>query len=150
MNVGIWDSPWIPLQPGFKPKPNPNLIGLLEFCVADLISSEDRSWNRHLMEDLFDSTSVQCILSIHLPQINSFDKWIWAPSSAGLFSVKSAHELSFSSGGGLSPLSSEAWHTHWGLKLQARLKHLLWKIAWNILPTWGNIGRFVTLADVEA
>jgi hypothetical protein len=39
VNVGIWDSPWIPLQPGFKPKPNPNLIGLPEFCVADLISS---------------------------------------------------------------------------------------------------------------
>ncbi|XP_059451121.1 uncharacterized protein LOC132181912 [Corylus avellana] len=103
VNVGIWDSAWIPLQPSFKPKPNPNLVELPDFRVADLISSEERSWNKHLLQDLFDSASVQCILSIHLPQNSSFDKWIWASSSARLFSVKSAHELSFSSGGRLSP-----------------------------------------------
>jgi len=26
LNVDIWDSPWIPLMPNFKPRPNANLV----------------------------------------------------------------------------------------------------------------------------
>jgi hypothetical protein len=54
VHVDIWDSPWIPLLPGFKPSPNANLIGLPDFCVADLILSGFRSWDRMLLQDLFD------------------------------------------------------------------------------------------------
>lgn len=89
-------------------------------------------------------------LSIYLPQSLAFDKWIWAPSTSGIFSVKSAHEVSLSSGGRVFPLSSEARHKLWGLKIQARLKHLLWKVAWDILPSRGNIGRFISSVDVDA
>jgi hypothetical protein len=37
----------------------------------------------------------------------------------------------------------------WGLKLQTRLKHLLWKIAWDILHSCTNIGRFVSSVDLD-
>jgi hypothetical protein len=150
VNMDIWDAPWIPLLPGFKPSPNANLIGLPDFCVADLILPGLRSWNRMFLQDLFDPHSVQCILNIHLPQTIGFDKWIWAPSPSGLFSMQSTHEISLSSRGRIPPLPHEAWHKLWSLKLQARLKHLLWKIAWDILPSRGNIGCFVASVDVDA
>lgn len=64
--------------------------------------------------------------------------------------MKSMHEVSLSLYGRASPLSSEAWHSLWGLKLQARLKHLLWKIAWDLLPSRAKIGRFVTSVEDDA
>jgi hypothetical protein len=43
-----------------------------------------------------------------------------------------------------------AWQALWSLKLQVRLKHLLWKIAWDILPSRANIGKFVFSKDGNA
>jgi hypothetical protein len=34
--------------------------------------------------------------------------------------------------------------------MQARLKHLLWKVAWDILPSRANIGRFVVSNEPNA
>lgn len=47
----------------------------------------------------------------------------------------------------ISPFGPDVWHALWGMKLQARWKHLLWKIAWNLLPFRANISRFVTVED---
>jgi hypothetical protein len=64
--------------------------------------------------------------------------------------VKSARDLSLPLLSRSSPLLPVDWHALWGLKLQARLKHLLWKIAWNLLPARANIGRFVVSDDANA
>jgi hypothetical protein len=72
-NVDIWDSPWIPSLPTFKPQSNVNLLDLLAFLVADLFMLGERSWNTQLLGDLFEPSMVQSILSIYLPQINSPD-----------------------------------------------------------------------------
>jgi exonuclease III len=148
-SIHVWNSPWIPSMPGFKPKPNVNLVGFPDFCVVDLMLPGVRSWNVDLLYDLFEPSTVQSILSIHIPQIRAADKWTWAPAASGLFSVKSARELSLPMVSRSSPLSPADWHALWGLKLQARLKHLLWKIAWNLLPTRANIGRFVVSEDAN-
>jgi hypothetical protein len=119
--------------------------------VADLIDPHTRNWNYFLLTDLFDSESVQQIQKIHVPQLVSSDRWNWVPASSGQFSVRSAHEVvSQITTSRLSPLSSKDWNCLWGLKIQHRLKHLLWKIAWNILPVRANIGRFIHSEDHSA
>lgn len=40
--------------------------------------------------------------------------------------------------------SPEIWGCLWGFKLQHRFKHLMLKIAWNILHVRANTGRFIT------
>jgi hypothetical protein len=150
LNVDVWNSPWVPHMPLFKPTPNANLVGLPHYTIADLICPLRRTWNSWLLQDLFDAISVQNILSIHLLVNASFDKWTWAPSPSGTFSVKSAHDLSISLKGRSSPLAPAAWLSLWGLKMQARLKHLLWKVAWDILPSRAKIGRFVVSEDLSA
>lgn len=77
--------------------------------MADLFSPGSRSWNSHLLTNLFDAPTMQSILSIHIPQALSFDKWLWAPSPSGQFSVKSTYECSFLDGGRSSPFSTSAW-----------------------------------------
>jgi hypothetical protein len=78
----------------FKPIPNVNLVRLPPYMVADLICPIRRTWNFLLLQDLFDPLMVQNIITIHLPVCGSFDKWVWAPSPSGNFSVKSAHDIS--------------------------------------------------------
>jgi hypothetical protein len=69
LNVDSWDSPWIPLMPNFRPIPNANLVVLPSFSVNDLLLTKDRVWNIQLLMDLFDPTTVQNIMSIHIPRI---------------------------------------------------------------------------------
>ncbi|GLT66595.1 hypothetical protein SLA2020_389520 [Shorea laevis] len=47
------------------------------------------------------------------------------------------------------PLSSGDWNCLWNLKLQHRHKHLLWRIAWNILSIRQNIFKFKISASLE-
>jgi hypothetical protein len=151
VNIHVWSSPWIPALPGFKPSPNPNLVGLPEFTVADLINPRDRSWNSLLLHDLFDSNTVLQIENLHLSQVPSQDRWTWVPSPNGVFSVSSAHEVvALDSSSRSSPFSPEDWISLWGLKLQHRLKHLLWKITWDMLPVRANVGRFIPSVDPDA
>jgi hypothetical protein len=151
INVDIWSSPWIPLMPNFKPIPNANLVNFPAFMVVDLMIPGRQVRNSHLLEDLFDASTVHNILSIHLPSQPCFDNWTWVPSCTGVFfPVKSAYDLSFTMGGRPSPFSLDTWLVLWGLKLQARLKHFLWKVIWDILPSRDKIGRFVGSDDQEA
>jgi hypothetical protein len=64
--------------------------------------------------------------------------------------MRSACDISLSSSSINSPLSPVDWQTLWGLKIQVRLKHLIWKITWNILPSRDNISIFVHYVDVNA
>jgi hypothetical protein len=123
--IHVWNSPWIPSMPLFKPRPNVNLVDLPDYSVADLSLTGQRSWNFDLLIDLFDSVSVQNILQIHIPHANSKDKWSWIPSPSGIFSVKSAREVSLIPASRSSPFLLVVWQALWGLKLQARLKHFL-------------------------
>jgi hypothetical protein len=44
-----------------------------------------RSWNVDLLHDLFESSIIQNIMNIHIPQTRAADKWSWAPSPSGIF-----------------------------------------------------------------
>jgi hypothetical protein len=124
-DIHIWDSPWIPSMPSFKPRPNVNLVDFLNFSVVDLMLPSVRLWNVDLLGDLFDPHTVRNILGIHIPRIRDVDKWSWALSSSSLFSMKSTREISLSHSSRISPLPPIDWQTPWGLKIQARFKHLL-------------------------
>jgi hypothetical protein len=147
--VNIWTSPWTPTLPFSKPTPNPNLVGLPDFQVADLIDSSNRTWNCSLPEDLFDMDSLIQIIKIHIPQLVTPDRWTWVPADTGQFSVWTAHEVvSLNSHSRASPFSPEIWSCICGLKPQHGLKHLLWKIAWNLLPVRTNTGCYIS-SDVH-
>jgi hypothetical protein len=57
-SIHVWNSPWIPSIPSFKPRPNVNLVGFPNFCVADLMLPSVQSWNVDLLHDLFEPSIV--------------------------------------------------------------------------------------------
>lgn len=143
-DVNIWTCPWIPTLPLFKATANPNLADLPVFQVADLIDPFNRTWNCALLEDLFDMDSV-----IRFLKYTFHSEWHLI-DGLGYQLLLVSFRLGLLMR--LSPLihtadplfSPEIWSCLWGFKLQHRLKHLLLKIAWDILHVRANTGRFIT------
>ena len=69
----------------------------------------------------------------------SQNKFIWTPSTNGLFTTKSTHRMVSSQRTNLSysPLAATNWKLLQKLKLNLndRLKLFIWKIAWDIVPS---------------
>lgn len=72
--------------------------------------------------------------------------WIWTDESSGLFSVKSflLKTATFK-----SPYYSADWEYLWKLRIQDRLKLLLWKVASGALKTRAALGRVLHAKQEE-
>ena len=131
----IWDTPWIPTLENFIPAPSSTAHPTI-YRVAELIDPDTFQWDRGKISTFFDTITASKILNIHLSPTSQLDKLFWVPNSNGIHSVKSAYltdqKERFNSSG---PLAKSDWNSLWKAKISPRHKLLLWKIAWDILPT---------------
>lgn len=135
--IRTWQDLWLPNLPSFIPRPK---IGLHRLNSASLVSHfvliATRSWDVNLLNNTFDRPSVNSILQIHLPPHGAEDKLVWTPDSKVLFMVKSAYKQnSLDRLSSLHPSPSINWKKLWRLNMHERLKFLLWKMPWDILPS---------------
>ena len=138
-HTSVWDDPCIPTLENFIPTPTiPNPTNIHR--VSDLISPTTHQWDRDKIFSNFDHTTAGKILNIHLTSPLSLDQPCWTPCSSDTISVKYAYltnqQTRFSSTGSLSHLE---WKSLWKAKINARHKLMLWKIAWDILPTTSTL-----------
>jgi hypothetical protein len=144
-SLPIWTSLWIPSLPSFSPSPALNSSSLSNLVVSDLITPA-ASWNLPLLTSLFDSSSVCEIQKTQIHPSPTID--IWIPTANGVFSTKSAYKLirSLRPPRLSSPFDPKQWSLLWKIKLNARLKLLLWKIAWDILPTKSRLNSIFPIS----
>lgn len=118
--------------------------------VKDLIDASTNSWKVALIRDLFEPQSTAAILAIPLPPSPQPDVLKWVLDPKGLFSVKAAYSFDnrerFSVNGSTPPF---VWQRSWKLKVQHRLRLLLWKVATHALPLHGSVGHSGTQSDAE-
>jgi hypothetical protein len=102
----------------------------------------------HRICKLFTPATVCEILKIGIRLIS--DSLLWTPSPSGAFSIKSTHHL-ITSGHTvpIPPLPSATWKALWKLKINHRLRLLLWKMGWNILPTKSRISCCIPSAPTD-
>lgn len=138
--IDVWTHPQITGLPTLRPTPNPNNpINEIDIKVAELTLEEPKRWNILLLQALFNTDFVNIILKIPLSSFNYFsipDKVTWLHHSTGNFSVKLAYDTMIKIQ--ISPQMQEINVTFkklWKLKSQYRLKHVLWKVMHQILPT---------------
>jgi hypothetical protein len=117
----------VPLFPG-----SPNSTNLV---LSDLINPNS-TWNNPLLSSLFDSHSVREIKKIAISSPSNSD-FLWTPSPSGKFTASSAYRFisSLRVSAYSTPFALAQWKQLWKLKLNARLKLFLWKIAWDIVPS---------------
>jgi hypothetical protein len=148
-SLPIWTSPWIPSLLSFIPSPAPNSSPPPNLVVSDLITPS-ASWNLPLLSTLFDPSSVREIQKTKIHSSPAIDTW--TPATNGIFSTKSAYKLIKSLNPPLlsSPLNPEQWCLLWKINLNARLKLLLWKIAWDILPIKSRLNTIFPISAADS
>lgn len=114
--------------------------------------NEGSCWNSSLVRRVFSDASAKAILNLSLSVGGAGDSLFWPLEDSGDFSVKSAHRaLVKHRSPSITPIQSSHWCDLWKLKLHDRLKLLLWKVVWDLLPTKQKvalrIGGQVQLVD---
>ena len=125
----IWEDPWVPEIPIFIPT-CPNDKSNSDVYMANLIDHDSRQWDRGKLFNLFDTETERNILKINLPHLQQNDQIFWCLSKSGSFSIKSTYmSIIQTKLTGPNPLSIKEWKGLRKLKVHARFKNLLWKIA---------------------
>lgn len=78
---------------------------------------------------------------------NGRDMQVWFPSSQGVYTTRSAYRLLSSTKRLSIPNYSDPsrckhmWNGIWSLQVPRKIKHLLWKVANDAIPTLYNLWR---------
>ncbi|KAF4369729.1 hypothetical protein G4B88_022127 [Cannabis sativa] len=156
-----------------NPNPHPNpLIGLKErltTCSSRLtlwkqslgppiatqilasLLTPDKQWNHALIHSLFPSDISQAITAIPLHPISTQDTYFWSLTPHGSYTVNSGYHLAHTQLHQNEPSSSDSkffndwWKKLWALPLPPKLKHFLWRVCYDILPTSRNLFNRKTL-----
>lgn len=128
---------------GFLPSLKPGVVWPSSVTrVSQLFDHQAHSWSSPLLSQLFTSDSVEAIH--RLPKLSPAleDRKIWALSSKGSFSVKSAYgSLRDWSHYNRMGWSDKDWSLLWQLKVQDRLKVFLWRVIHAAFPFHGVVSQ---------
>lgn len=123
--IRVWQDPWLPSIPTFRPTPGNN-VGIDDSLTVDkLIDPSSGSWNLNALSAIFNNETITAILTLSRPSSPLCDKLIWTKDKQGYFTSKSTYwvlnETRFtieSLPGGFS------WRKFWRNKMPERLKLL--------------------------
>ncbi|CAA0813884.1 Receptor-like protein kinase THESEUS 1 [Striga hermonthica] len=89
--IKIYDHPWIPGLPGFKPKSRPPANSNISL-VSELIDVIGRNWKRNVLQDLFSEEEQAAILKVKSLNPGEEDKMIWHCGKKGTHSVAASYD----------------------------------------------------------
>ncbi|XP_019185058.1 PREDICTED: uncharacterized protein LOC109180029 [Ipomoea nil] len=132
----IWGHPWLPDDP--SPLIQTEMPEeLREARVVGLIDQQTKTWDPHILSDLFEPDDVARIYRIPVsPEYE--DSWYWFKDPRGEYSVKNAYRQivgNYENNSG----TFDKWITLWKLKVPPKWKTFLWRALCDILPTTNNL-----------
>ncbi|CAN0912292.1 Uncharacterized mitochondrial protein AtMg00310 [Linum grandiflorum] len=141
LHIRVGLDPWLP-EDGNHYISAPTPQHLLDMLVRDLLDHQRSDWNAALLEQLFSPRDVQLITSIPIATAAGPDKRIWHGSKNGRYTVKSAYRLYMDTMVDRTALHRPGdWSTIWKLHVPASMKHFLWRLVSDVLPTRGRLRR---------
>ncbi|CAH9114934.1 unnamed protein product [Cuscuta europaea] len=112
--------------------------GLEELKKVSLISLRGGSWDKDLLEELFNGRDVELIRRIPLSKRDVPDRITWKGEESGKFSVKSCYRRLT---GELNRDGWVGWTAVWNWDILPKIKTLFWQICSGTLPTTANLRR---------
>ncbi|KAG6650561.1 hypothetical protein CIPAW_06G052300 [Carya illinoinensis] len=151
-DISIWKDKWLPRPVTYQVQTPPNILD--PNCrVSDLINESSKSWKEDLVKTIFCKEETDLILSIPISRRGASDKKIWAGSTRGIFTVKSAYHMDTclskrrrgepSSGGE----DAGMWKDLWKLEAPGKIRMFVWGSLSNVLPTKDVLYRKNILKD---
>lgn len=147
-SINAWRDPWIPT--GSTRRGVMFRGQVLVDKVSELINPILEQWDEELVTDLFGQEDAKEILVIPL-RSGMVDHVAWHFEPKGVFSVKSTYRLGVSireakshsdaSSSSETQVNTSKWNKLWCMKLPAKVRIFLWRLAHDSLPTRMNIKR---------
>ncbi|KAA3484577.1 Ribonuclease H-like superfamily protein [Gossypium australe] len=149
VNISVYDDAWIPSCVNVKLNSgdvNASSDGdnLRLVKISDLINSQDRKWDRGLIDNTFHEEIAELILRIPLALSPHEDLRVWNGEPSGEFSVRSTYKLLQNidpTAYVLQNFYKEFYKKLWRIDLPSKIKLLIWRISWNYLPTRVNLSN---------
>lgn len=145
-SIKIRGDKWLP-SPHSSYIASPTSTYSSDSKVSALINEVSHTWNSNLILREFLAHEARIITSIPLSIHNSPNMQVWFPSSQGVYTTRSAYRLLSS----LKRLSlfncsnpgrrRHMWNEIWSLQVPHKIKHLMWKVANEAIPTLYNLWR---------
>ena len=144
--VHIWEDRWIPNSDSFK-LISPRRTQDNKVMVSDLIDVNRRSWEIVKVRNTFITHEAELVLGIPISfSLLPDDSVIWAWTPNRNFTVKSAYRVAQRSlkEGATRPDPGDCsdnakmkviWKMVWQLDCPNKIKHFMWRVCKNILPT---------------
>lgn len=115
--------------------------------VAALIDEEKGAWKNVLVCNVFLPHEADIICGIALSANLPADKQVWAPTTSGLFSARSAYKLAMemrlaASMGEVADQSHfrKFWWYLWSCNIPHKIRHFAWKACRVVLPAHSDFG----------
>lgn len=129
--IKVWQDLWIKSLNDFCPLSNP-LPGLENLRVADLMIPDSATWNEEMILGIFTPDETEAILQIALSRNQDVDGWQRTHTQDGQYSVKSGYRC-------LQQVEtaqySVVWAKLWNLNIPPKIKHFVWRLCEECLPT---------------
>ncbi|XP_019161428.1 PREDICTED: uncharacterized protein LOC109158064 [Ipomoea nil] len=132
----IWGHPWLP----DNPSPLVQTVmpeELRNAHVSSLIDHHTKTWDPHILTDLFDPEDVARISMIPVSP-DYEDTWFWFKEPTGIYTVKNAYRQIVGDYEH-NPGAFDKWVKLWKLKIPPKWKTFLWRALCDILPTTNNL-----------
>ncbi|KAA3458346.1 reverse transcriptase [Gossypium australe] len=140
--VNIWNDPWLPGKEhnrisGYD-------IDSRWITVNQLLEADNYTWNRDLLDELFDEGTVSRILSIPLSAGSKEDTLVWKYEGSGEYTVRSGYRALTTILGQFNNYKVEEdykdfYKALWMLNIPSKIKIHNWRLVSNLLPHYSNL-----------
>nr|GMD68320.1 uncharacterized protein LOC109192125 [Ipomoea batatas] len=128
----IWDTPW--LADPHDPRLHTLCIADLEHATVSGLLDHSGTWDEDVVKDLFVATDVPSILATPVSPTSRY-VWLWQGDVRGIYTVRHGYNLLTSASIHANPqVHFVEWRKLWKLPVPPKVKNLLWRCMWNILP----------------
>ena len=143
--VSIWNDAWLPSLE--HPRVLSNIVpGFEDGRVSDLINPLTRTWDLHLVQGLLSPDEAALVLSIPLSRTPVEDKIIWPFTPSGKYTVNSGSKFLTKLNSVQVPTANQQhqsgiWNQIWGLNVPNKVRHFMWRVCKEAVPTKYNLMR---------
>jgi hypothetical protein len=134
-NIKVMEDCWIRGKDGGRVSaPQPQ--GVYNLCVKDLMLDGVKHWDTIRVSNLFTHDAAIEILSVPLLREVTEDRLVWKEEQNGEYTVKSGYRLLMHEKEEMQRIGViGSWKSLWQIRAPPKVKHLLWRICRDCLPT---------------
>ncbi|KAK9913636.1 hypothetical protein M0R45_037446 [Rubus argutus] len=146
-SIQVWEDRWVPNIPDGMLHPLPTSNRFTPLFANEIIKEDTHSWRTDHIDSFIPNSEVIAINNIVIGDANVDDRMIWPMEKSGKYTVRSGYHFlhnpiatipkSSSSHG----INKKVWSIIWGIDTLPKIKHFLWRVLTNSLPTGLNLYR---------